>query len=1019
MSLPRISIQNPVMGWMVTLALFIFGAFALKNLGVSQYPDVDFPVVSVSVGVPGASPELIETDVVEILESALSSVEGVQRISSRSSFGSASVTLEFSIDKNIDTAVNEVSVAVGETVRRLPDGIEAPVVRKTNPEDRPLIWLSLSGPGTRRELMNIAKTRILDQLTTIEGVGDVTLGGFLEPVIRVWLNPEKLKNFDLTYEDILTALNTDHKEIPIGQMIREKDEIGLRFKGEATTLKEIESITISRRSGALLWNKITIGELGRVEAGLEDARRFARNKGKLSVGFGIRKQRGENSIAVVDRIKERIKTLQLPKDYEIGVRFDTTLTIRHSIRELIFTLGLSVVLTALVCWLFLGSWVATFNISIAIPTSLFATFIFMSWAGYTLNIFTMLALILSVGIIVDDAIMVLENIYRHREFDPDPRSSALKGAQQVQFAAVATTLAIIAIFIPVVFVSGVVGKYLAQFGIVLSVAVAVSTFEALSFTPMRLSSQKGEQKLSGIPKAFDLGVQRLANSYAKWAAKNLNLGFKKTAYYYLVALLTVGAAFFVAKKIPSELVPTEETGTFMVRAELPLGTSLEETGRRLQPVEEYLSSVEGVRSVYAIVGDGGVNFARLMIALEDKNFRKASQIEIETRIRRESKRFGDDLKLRIQSSGGISIGGGHRGYPIEMSLQGSNWEELIEASENLAKALENDGRFVDVDTSFDPGFPEFQIIPNREQAFLHGVGIGQLSESLAFIFQGLKAGKFTDEGRRVEIIVKADPKLAPQTIPQLENLYVRNFRGQLVRLDKLVDVKKAQSPVSIAREDRSRTVTVNANLEPGFFSGPALEEARRIAANMLPVGVRVNEKLGTSGGMGQTFRDLFLALGMGALVAYMVLASQFNSYLNPLIVLLVLPLSLAGAFFAFALSGATLNLFSMIGLLLLMGIVKKNSIMLVEFAEQGIHSKLSVVDAMVEACRTRFRPILMTALTTLTAALPPALKIGSDTEASASMSIGIVGGVLLSTLLTFFVIPLAYVHLRGWRRISH
>lgn len=1016
MSLPSLSIKHPVFGWMATIALFLFGFLALRNLGVSQYPDVDYPMVTVRVSYPGTAPELMETDVIEPLEGALTTVEGVKKISSTASYGSATVTLEFDISKDINVAMQDANSVVQSAIRNLPDDIDPPTVRKTNPEDRPILWLALSADVPLRDLMFYAKNSVADRFATIEGVSEVGLGGFLEPVVRVWLDPQKLSRYDLSFEDVVSSLNTEHKEVPTGQMVTSKQEMGIRFLGEAATVEEMSKLMITKRSGSLLFAKITLGELGRVESGLEDERRIARVNGTRSVGISIQKQRGENAVALASRIREKISALSMPEGCSLQINFDTTNEINKSIHELGLTLAISVLLTGLVCWIFLGSLASTLNIVLAIPTSIFGTFIVMSWLGYTLNLFTMLALILSVGIIVDDAIMVLENIFKKRETEPNSIRAAWLGAEQVQFAAIATTIAIVAIFLPVVYVSGMVGAYLTQFGIVLSVAVLFSTFEALTFTPMRMAFFK-EKPISGIPAYFSKYVKRMGDAYADWTKRALESKAKPIAFY-LIALFLFGASLATVASIPRELVPKEESGTLTLNVEAPLGTSLQETVLRMDPVEKIVKEQEGVMRFYSVIGGGGVNKGMLLISLTDKKDRKLDQNTIESQLRNKLKTLGNSVRARIQSSGGVSIGS-NRGFPIEINLRGGSWQDLIKSSEQLEDIMTKSGLVTDVDKNFKKGYPEISIVPNREQARLYGVSVSDIAETLAYLYNGINAAKFNDTGRRVDVVVKADPKFAPTNIEELKTIVIRNSKGQLVPLASLIEAKDTLAPVSISRENRERTISVYGNLAEGQYLGPVLDKVKELAKDALVGDVRIDEKSGASGDFNTIFKDLIFALVLGVAVAYMVLGSQFNSYVNPLTVLLALPFSVSGAFFALWVTGSTLNLFSMIGLLLLMGIVKKNSIMLVEFANQLREEGMDVVSAMVESCRSRFRPILMTAFTTVAAALPPALKIGTDTVASSTMSIGIVGGIVFSTLMTYFVVPLAYVHMSKLEKRTH
>jgi hydrophobe/amphiphile efflux-1 (HAE1) family protein len=1020
MSLASISISRPVFAWMLTAAVFLFGGMAFSKIGISLFPDVDFPYVTVSVDYPGASPELVESDITETVEGALSGVEGVRSMSSSSRYGSARVSLEFGIDKNIDVALQEVQSAMQTAMRLLPDGIEMPTIRKTNPEDQPIMWVALSGPYEKRDLMLFARNSVKDRFTSIEGVSDVLLGGYIDPAIRIWVDPKKLENLELTHSDIIATLQSEHVELPAGRITREKDEINLRFQGEAPDIETLKNIPISRRSGQTLFRQIKLRDVAKVEVGLEDVRRFARSGGKEAIGLGILKIRGVNSVAVADRVMQTMNSIELPEGFQLAINFDSTRAIRTSIRELVFTLCLSVALTALVCWLFLGSLTSTFNILIAIPTSLLGTFLALSYLGYTLNTFTMLALILGVGIIVDDAIMVLENIFRHRGFQKTTSLAALKGTEQVQFAALATTLAVIAIFIPIIYVDGMIGAYLAQFAITLSIAVAFSTFEALTFTPMRLANFKGSGAPRGIPKYFGAIIDKGSSLYTNTIAKLHKHPFK----IYGVVLVVFALSASLVMSIPKELQPDDDQGALRARAELPLGTSLEETGRRLEAVEKIILEQEGVERAYSIIGGfggGTVNTAVLFITLTDKRDRRLSHIEIQNELRGKLNSLGDGLTVRIQGAGARGIGG-RRGYPVELNLKGPDWDLLVKTSRQLEEALEADPMFIDVDSSFEDGAPELQVFPNRQAALARSVPLRSISETLSFVYQGLKPARYNDDGRRVNIIVQADPSKSPQEADDFKNIYVRNNRGQLISLSELVEVRKGESALSISREDRERNIEVFANIATGYSQQQALQRADALFKELNEDRIRIDRD--ARGGFGDTFRNLIFALILGLVVAYMVLASQFNSYLDPLIILLAVPFSFGGAFISLKLTGTSLNLFSMIGLLLLMGIVKKNSIMLVEFANQELRAQTGVKDAcaaMIEACRTRFRPIVMTAFTTVAAASPPAFKIGIDSSATSSMAVGIIGGLLLSTALTLFVVPTVYIQVKSWvlKRQTH
>lgn len=1014
MSLPSLSIKRPVFAWMLTLGIMLLGYVSLRELGVGLYPDIDFPVVSVSVNYPGSSPELIETDITETLEGALSGVQGVEGIYSESRFGSARVSLEFNLSKNIDVAVQEVNTAVQGALQRLPKDAETPVVSKSNPDDSPILWLALRADIPLRDLMFYAQTTLRDRLSTVEGVADVNLAGFVDPAVRVWLDVDKLREFELTHSDIVNSIRTEHLEVPAGRITNPKDEVNVRFLGEAPTLEDLSNLPVVKRGGQPLYRRIVLNQLGKVEKGLAEIRRYSRADGQTAIGLGIRKQRGSNAVAVADAVKKRISSMELPKGYFLTVNFDSTREIKKSIHELTFTLILSSVLTAVVCWFFLGSLASTFNIALAIPVSLFGTFIVFKMLGYTLNSFTMLGLILSIGIIVDDAIVVLENIFRVRKLEPDPLVAAQRGAEEVQLAAIATSLSLIAVFVPIIFVEGIIGRYFAQFAVVMSIAVAWSTFEALTFTPMRMAKFKAPKKNLKFLENFDQWIDRVSQRYMSWVEKIMNSRYQGRWIYPATIILFAGSLVLL-KFLPKELAPKEDTGALFVRAELPLGTSLNETTRRMSELEAMIKSYPEVQRTYSTVGGfggggGAVNMANIFVTLKELGERKTSQDALSETFRNDIKtKMGKDMRVILQGRGGISLGGNNRGFDMDFKLKGSNWQDLVNGSKLLEKELKELPEFQDVNSSYKDGSPEFAIVPERLKALQSWVSVTDIGQTLSFLYNGITAAKFNDDGRRVDILVQADPATLPRKAEDFKKISVRNSRSELIPMSELVTFRDQTAPVSITRENRERSISVSANLPLGKFLEKSLARAKEIAGKVLPASVRLDES-GTAADVKKSSASLGYAFLFGIVAAFMVLASQFNSLLQPAIILLSIPFGLTGAFLALLLAGSTLNIYSMIGLILLMGIVMKNGILLVEFSNLEMRSGKNKKDAVLAACRTRLRPIMMTALTTAASAVLPAFKIGISAESSSSMAMAILGGLMFSTLITLFLVPMAYFH---------
>ncbi|MBI3615379.1 MAG: efflux RND transporter permease subunit [Candidatus Omnitrophica bacterium] len=1015
MTLSDLSIKNPVFAWMLMAGLILFGIIGFNQMGVSQMPDVEFPVINVQLTWEGAAPEVIESDVVDIVEDAIMSVQGIRDISSTSRQGSASVTIEFDLNRDIDVAVQEVQTKIAQAQRRLPNDIDPPIVSKVNPQDNPILWLGVSGDIPKKELIEYVQNHLRDKFQTISGVGEVMLGGFVEPNLRVWLDAEKLEALQLTVDDVIGAIQKEHAEMPAGRIETGKEEFNVRAMGEAASVEEFGNIIIARRGGQPVYKPIYLKDVASVEDGLADIRRIARIGGKTSVGIGIKKQRGANEVTVAHNVLKKMEEVkkQLPKGIEIGVNFDRTRFVEDSIRELTFTLILSAILTSIVCWLFLGSWSATLNILMAIPTSIIGTFIAMFFFHFTLNTFTLLGLSLAIGIVVDDAIMVLENIVRYQENGLDRVEAARVGARQITFAAFAATLAIIAIFLPVAFMQGIIGKFFFEFGVTISIAVALSLLEALTLAPMRCAQflQVGE-RLGPMGRAVDAGFHGLSRAYR--AALGWCLNHRRLVV--LVSLiLFFGSIFGVTPRLRREFVPPQDQSMFLCRLQAPVGSSIEFTDERFKQAEAFAMSRPEIRRYFGAIGGfggGEVNTGMLFMTLKPPrerplvppNKKPLTQLELMNLFRKELNKI-PDIRARIQdlSLSGLSA---QRGFPIEMTIQGTDWEQLAATSKKIQEQMEKSPLLVDVDTDYLEGVREVRVIPNRKAAADRAVSVETIAHTVNAMIGGERVAKYTRGGRRYDVRVRLIPAQRTQS-QDIEKLWVWNNRGEMVQLKDLVTISEKPSYLSITRKGRERAISIFANVAPGKSQAIALEEAERIAKGVLPEGYHV-----VFGGSSQTFKESFqsllFALWLGIAVAYMVLGSQYNSYLHPVTVLLALPFSVTGAFIALWLANQSLNIYSYIGLILLMGIVKKNSILLVDFTNQLRRQGKGVKEALLEACPIRLRPILMTSISTIAAAVPPAMALGPGAETRIPMAMTVIGGMTLSTLLTLFVVPCAY-----------
>jgi len=1015
MTLSDISIKNHVFAWMLMTGLIVFGAISFSRMGISQLPDVDYPVVNVNLTLENAAPEVMETQVTDIVEGAVMGIQGIKEVSSVSRRGQTSVTIEFELDRNIDTALQEVQTKISQAQKNLPKEIDPPVVTKTNPEDQPIIRVAVTSDKPLKDLMAYANDHLKDKFTTISGVGDVDMGGYIDPNLRIWVDIDKLNDKQLAVDDLISTIANQHVEMPSGYINTGDKEYNVRVMGEASTPDNFSRLVISGRGGAAIWRTFRIGDVATVEDGLDDIRRIARSNGVAAVGIGIKKQRGANAVATARAVKAKIAEIRkiLPKGMDIQIRMDATKFIEESTHELNFTLVLSALLTAFVCWFFLGSWGSTINVLLAIPTSIVGSFIVLYFMGFTLNTFTLLGLSLAIGIVVDDAIMVLENIVRHNENGMSRMKSAIVGAREITFPAMAASIAILAIFLPVVFMKGIIGKFFYQFGVTMTAAVLLSLLEALTLTPMRCSQFVDAGKGSVVGQTVDRWLKTLARAYRRLLAYALDRRWT----VIIISMAMFGASLLIAFKLKKEFAPSQDQGMFMVRMQTPIGSSLEFTDAAAKEAEKWFASQPSIDSYFTSVGGGGggglVNNIMAFVSLKDKDDRvplkpggrKPTQQDYMQLARKKLGAIPGVQRVSVQDP---SLSGftAQRGYPIELSLRGPDWDKLSELSALIMKRMNDSGKMVDIDTDYQAGMPEIQVIPDREKAAARGVSVISIGNAINALVGGTRVGKFTRNGKRYDIRLKLT-KQDSSSPEDIKKIWVRNNRGEVIRLSEVVQIVKKNTLLSISRRNRERAIGIFANPKPGYSQAEAMAEAEKIGKEVLPENYTLLFS-GSSKTFQDSFGSLIIALILGIFVAYMVLASQFNSFIHPVTVLLALPFSVTGAFIALYAGGRTLNIYSMIGIILLMGIVKKNSILLVEFTNNRRAEGKSVRDALLEACPIRMRPILMTSVATIAAAIPPALGLGPGAETRIPMALVVIGGVLVSTLLTLLVVPCAY-----------
>lgn len=1015
MSLSEISIKRPVFAWMIMAALILFGWISFSHMGISQLPDVDFPVVGVSLSLNGAAPEVMERQVIDPIEDAIMQIDGIRSITSSSQQSSASISVEFEINRNIDEAVQEVQNRIKQVQNLLPKDLLQPTVRKTNPEDQPIIWLAVTSDGSTSlmDLMIYARNTLFNQFATVKGVGDIAMGGYVDPALRVWVDNNKLRQYELTSADVLNAVLSEQIEVPAGRIESQHKEYNVRLRGEAATAKDFGQIGINRRiAGKVSHRLIPLNRVAVIEEGTVDVRRISRSNGKLAVGLGILKQHGSNAVEVARSVKDKLKEIQplIPKAYKVSLRSDQTRFIKQSVNELYFTLLLSALLTSLVCYLFLGSWTSTMNVLLAIPTSIIGTFTALHFFGFTFNTFTLLGLSLAIGIVVDDAIMMLENIVRHRELGEKRKAAALKGSEEIKFAAISATIAVCAIFLPVVFMKGIIGKFFFQYGITVTVAVLLSLLEALTLTPMRCSRYlivADHKSSKGLPAFVDRVFRKLSKKYQLVLAVLLEHRWKTL----FTALALFSASLLVAKLLPSEMLPAQDQSTLMLRLKGPVGSSLATTDEKFKMAEKYLLSQKEVDGYFSSVGGFGadaVNQGIIFVMLVDSDKRKASQQNLMERFRKDLGPMLKPMKVVVQdpSTRGFSAS---RGFPVEFTVQGQKWDKLVEYMTLMMDELNKTGVVSDVNTDVQGGMPEYQIIPNREKLAAYGVNLKTVTAALNTLVGGAILNgpiEYPKNGRRyvIEIRLKGEQR---DKYEQLKTIQVGNNRGQLTALSNLVDIVEKPSLMLISRRNRTRAISVYGNVAAGHSQKEALQLVEDLGKKLLPPGYYV-QLTGSSQSYRESFESLIYALMLGLLVSYMVLASQFNSFVHPIVVLMALPFSFSGAFLALAVAHQSINIYSMIGFILLMGIVKKNSILLVDFTNQLRNEGKDIKTALVNACPVRMRPIIMTSVATMVGALPTALSFGPGAETRIPMSVVIIGGVLVSTLLTLFVVPCVY-----------
>ena len=1020
MTLSDVAIERPVLTWMLVIALATFGVLGYMRTGVDQFPEMEMPTLSVFAELDGATPEGMEEDVTDVLEEHIFSVAGVKRLRSVSTGSRARVEVEFVLGTDLDVAVQDVRDQVAQAMSELPEGIEMPMVSRRRASGMPLMYAPFFSKRPLVELSDYVTRYAKPPVEAIPGVAAAIVFGEKDRNIRIWLDSDLLRARGLAASDVLRALRREHIDAPAGWVEGPGLEWSIKTDAEFRSLAELERMVVSYEGGAPVY----LGDVARVEDGVEDARAEVRFNRLESVALAVIKQSDANAVGVANEAFRRLEDIRetLPPDIELAPReayLDFSASITESVAETQFSLIFGALLAVLVVFVFLRRTRPTLIIAAAIPLSVIGTFGLVWVSGNTLNTMTLLGLTLAIGVVIDDAIIVLENIERHREAGKSAREAARVGTREITFAAAAATFSVAAVFVPVVFASGFVGAFLSEFGFTVAAAVILSLFVALTLTPMlaaRMPAPK-PRTASSIYGRLEAAFEGLEAQYRRV----LNFSLAHRGLTMGVALLSLLAAVGFGRQLGAEFFPPSDNGLLFIQFEAPPGSSLDHTRDLLSKNEAVAFGFPETVGAFAEVGYGGSsglgmpNRGAVNMNLGSPALRDRSSHELIPLVREElaeipgqTVRVGDPFGSMSSSNAAF-----------EMVLRANlPLEELAHHASALAHELETQGGFVDVDTDLDMGLPELRVVPDRDKAAELGVDAATLSQIVQVMIGGLDVGVYKEDGKRYDIRMKLE-KEDRRSPAAIDDLFVRARDGKLVELRNLVELVPGAAASSISRTDRQRSVTVTANLD-GLTLGDAVTKANAAAERVLPEGISLVET-GEAEFMRESFEQFGLMLFLAILAIYMVLASQFESFLLPLSVMAALPFSMVGALGGLwfmsqpwiGMHGMTFNLFSLIGMILLAGLVTKNSILLVDYANQLRSEGLSAVEAMRRAAPVRMRPVLMTAFSMIFGVLPAAIGLGPGSESRAPMAVATAAGMFSSMLLTLLIVPVLYVWIEG------
>jgi len=1007
MILSDLSVKRPVFAIVLSLLLVVFGLVAFEALPLRQYPDIDPPVVSVETAYPGASAQIVETKVTKILEDEVSGIEGIRTITSQSRDGRSIITIEFKISRDVDAAANDVRDRVSRASDTLPKEADPPIVSKADADARPIMWLTLrSNVMDGLALADYADRYLKDRLAALEGVSKIRGGGNQRYAMRVWIDRKALAARNLTVNDIESALRRENMEAAAGRLESRERDFSLRTARGYRTAEDFRRLVLARGADGYL---VRLGEVAEVKVDAQDIRRYFRINSMPATGLGIVKQSQANTLAVARAVREEVARMQpgLPEGVVLEVAYDSSIFIDASIREVVKTLAIAAGLVVLVIYIFLGDLRATLVPAVTVPVSIIATFIVLDALGFSMNILTLLALVLAIGLVVDDAIVVLENIHRRIDEGEPALLAAYRGARQVGFAVIATTLVLVAVFVPISFIPGNTGRLFAEFAIALASAVLFSSIVALSLTPMMCSKLFSRQRRqSRLARWVTSGFDRLAHGYERALRWSLN----HSAMIIVLVITTFGAIAGLLKQVPSEFTPAEDRGDFMVLVTGPEGAGFDYMVRYMKQIEKIL---EGLR-------DSGEARFVLSWAPRDTGGAANSGINIIGLTRwekreRDSHAIVGEMFSKLRELPGVNAfpvepkGLGTRGFSqgVQLVIGGNTYEELARWRDIVVRRLQDYPGLLGVDSDFKQTKPQMRIVIDRDRAADLGVSVESIARTLETMFGSRRVTTYIERGEEYDVILqgRASDRRTPGDV---SNIHVRSARsGALVPLSNLIRIEEGATAARLNRYDRLRAVTISANLAPGYTLAQAVEFFEQVVHDDLPETARIGYK-GEARELTEASRSMVATFAMALLIVFLVLAAQFESFIHPLVIMITVPLALVAALAGLYVTGLTLNIFSQIGIVMLIGLAAKNGILIVEFTNQMRDAGLEFRVALVEASTKRLRPILMTGMSTVMGAVPLILASGAGAEDREVIGVVVFSGVLFATLLTLFVVPVFY-----------